>query len=69
MIFVPAEKLKVGMKLAKPIFNKSGVLLYDRDTRLNRQGIISIKNFNLIGVYILEPAEPLPPMTEEDRAS
>ncbi len=68
MIFVPAEKLKVGMKLAKPIFNKSGVLLYDRDTRLNRQGIISIKNFNLIGVYILEPAEPLPPMTEEDRA-
>ena len=68
MKFVPTDKLKSGMRLAKPIFNKTGVLLYDRDTKLNRQGINSIKNFDLIGVYVLEPAEPLPPMSEEDRA-
>jgi len=68
MKFVPAEKLKAGMRLARPIFNKTGVLLYDRNTKLTRQGISSIRNFNLIGVYILEPAEPLPPLTEEDRA-
>jgi HD-GYP domain-containing protein (c-di-GMP phosphodiesterase class II) len=29
-------------------------------------GIVSIQNFQLIGVYVLEPAEPVPPMTEDD---
>ena len=28
--------------------------------------IESVKNFGLIGLYILEPAEPLPPMSEEE---
>lgn len=66
MIFVKAEDLKYGMRLAKPIYNKSGVLLYERNTRLTLQGIESVKNFGLLGLYILEPAEPVPPMTEED---
>ncbi len=66
MIFVKAEDLKVGMRLGKPIYNKKGVLLYDRDSKLTDQGISSVVNFGLIGVYILEPAEPLPPMTEDD---
>lgn len=67
MIFVPANELKTGMRLAKPIYNKKGVLLYERDTKLTSQGITSIRHFGLIGIYVLEPAEPLPPMTEEDR--
>ena len=50
----------------RPIYNKNGVLLYERDSKLTMQGIISIKNFNLIGIYILEPAEPVPPMTADD---
>jgi HD-GYP domain-containing protein (c-di-GMP phosphodiesterase class II) len=66
MLFVKTEDLKYGMRLAKPIYNKSGVLLYERNTRLTLQGIESVKNFGLIGLYILEPAEPVPPMTEED---
>lgn len=66
MIFVKEEKMKVGMRLAKPIYDKNGVMLYERNSRLTRQGIVSIRNFGLIGVYILEPAEPLPPMTEDD---
>lgn len=66
MRFVKSEDLAKGMRLAKPIYNKNGVLLYDRDTKLTKQGINSIKNFNLIGIYILEPAEPLPPMTDDD---
>lgn len=66
MIFVKSEDLKYGMRLAKPIYNKSGVLLYERNTRLTLQGIDSVKNFGLLGLYILEPAEPVPPMTEED---
>lgn len=67
MKFVPADELKTGMRLAKPIYNKTGVMLYERDTKLSSQGIQSIKNFGLIGIYILEPAEPLPPLTDEDR--
>lgn len=66
MLFVKTEDLKQGMRLAKPIYNKRGVLLYGRDTKLTEQGIASIKNFELIGIYILEPAEPLPPMSDED---
>ena len=66
MIYVKTEDLKVGMRLAKPIYNKKGVLLYDRDDKITKQGIESVKNFGLIGLYILEPAEPLPPMIEEE---
>ena len=68
MLFVKQEDLKVGMRLAKPIYNKKGVLLYERDSKLTTQGIASVKNFGLIGIYILEPAEPLPPMTDDDVA-
>lgn len=66
MLFVKADDLKYGMRLAKPIYNKSGVLLYERNTRLTNQGIESVKNFGLLGLYILEPAEPVPPLSEED---
>lgn len=66
MQFVRTEDLKVGMRLARPIYNRNGVLLYERDSKLTTQGIISIRNFGLIGMFILEPAEPVPPMTAED---
>ena len=52
MIFVPAEKLKKGMRLAKPIYNKQGVMLYERNSKLTSQGIQSVRNFGLIGLYI-----------------
>lgn len=66
MLFVKVDDLKKGMRLGKPIYNKNGVLLYDRDTRLTEQAIVGVRNFGLIGLYILEPAEPLPPMTKDD---
>lgn len=66
MLFVKVDDLKPGMRLGKPIYNKNGVLLYDRDTKLTMQAIYGIRNFGLMGLYILEPAEPLPPMSEED---
>lgn len=67
MRFVKTEDLKRGMRIGRPIYNKKGVLLYDRDSKLTDQSIGSIKNFGLIGIFVLEPAEPLPPLTEEDR--
>lgn len=66
MKFVCTQDLKVGMRLARPIYNKQGVLLYERDSKLTIQGIESVQNFGLLGLYVLEPAEPMPPMTEED---
>ncbi len=66
MLFVKQENLKKGMRLARPIYNKNGVLLYERNSKLTAQGIESIKNFGLIGIFILEPAEPVPPMTQDD---
>ena len=68
MLFVRADKLKAGMRLARPIYNKNGVLLYERNSKLSDQSIINVRNFGLIGLYILEPAEPVPPMTMEDLA-
>ena len=32
MKFVRTEDLKAGMRLAKPIYNKKGVLLYERNS-------------------------------------
>lgn len=66
MRFVKTQDLKTGMRIARPIYNKKGVLLYDRDSKLTSASISSIQNFGLIGIFVLEPAEPLPPMTEED---
>lgn len=66
MKFIKAEKLKTGMRLARPIYSKKGVLLFERNSKLTLQAIESVHNFGLLGVYILEPAEPVPPMTQED---
>ena len=69
MLFVKVDELKPGMRLGKPIYNKNGVLLYDRDTKLTMQAIYGIKNFRLLGLYILEPAEPVPPMSEDRKST
>lgn len=66
MLFVKTEELKRGMRLARPIYNREGVLLYERDSKLTGQSIESIRNFGMIGIFILEPAEPVPPMSRED---
>lgn len=66
MKFVETADLRNGMRLARPIYNKKGVLLFERDSRLTSLTIESVKNFGLLGVYVLDPAEPLPPMSEED---
>ena len=66
MQYIKINQVRPGMRLARPIYNKNGVLLYERDTRLTPQGISSIEKFGLWGLYILEPAEPVPPLSDED---
>ncbi len=67
MKFIRSEELKRGMRLGRPIYNKSGVMLYDINTKLTKQGVNSIQNFGLLGVYILEPTEPMQEIKNEDR--
>lgn len=67
MKFIEMENLKPGMRLARPIYNKKGVLLVERGVGLTYQNIESVQYFGLLGVYVLEPAEPLAPMSEEDK--
>ena len=52
MLFVKTDRLKQGMRLARPIYNKDGVLLYERNSKLTVQGIQSIKTFGLLGLFI-----------------
>ena len=67
MRFIKIEELRPGMRLARPIYSKKGVLLFERAAVIkDSQSIQSIKSFGLIGLFILEPAEPVPPMTEQD---
>lgn len=66
MRFVKIDNMKAGMRLARPVYSKNGILLYDRNSKINESGIASIKNFGLMGMFILEPAEPVPPMTQAD---
>ena len=66
MRFVGQKDLKIGMRLAKPIYTEEGVLLYTRDTPITASVLTALNNFNTYGQYILEPAEPLPPMSEEE---
>ena len=67
MKFYKPEELRAGMRLAKQIYNKQGVLLYERGLVLTSQIIASVQKFGLLGVLILEPAEPLPPITAEEQ--
>ncbi len=67
MLCLKPNELKRGMKLGRPIYNKQGVLLYDRNTKLTRQSVQSIANFGLLGVFVLEPTEPAPEMSDEER--
>lgn len=67
MMFYKPEELRAGMRLAKQIYNKQGVLLYERGLVLTDQIIASVQKFGLLGVLILEPAEPLPPISAEEQ--
>ena len=67
MKFIKMEELRPGMRLARPIYSKKGVLLYERAGIIkDDQAIQNIRGFGLLGLFILEPSEPVPPFSEED---
>ena len=68
MQFAYSAELRPGLRIAKPIYNKDGVLLCKQNSRLTLPAINSIQSSDLSGIYILEPAESAPMLTPEDIA-
>ena len=66
MRFVKAIDLQRGMRIGRPIFNKKGELIYDRDTRITDSDIVKLRSLKIMGIFALDPGEPLPPMTAEE---
>ena len=66
MKYIKVEEIKCGMRIGKPIYTDTGILLYGRNTDINESVKENIKKLNFYGLYILEPTEPLPPMSPED---
>lgn len=66
MKYYKPNELRAGMRLAKQIYNKQGVLLYKRGFVLTDQIIAGMQKFGLLGVLVLEPAEALPPISDEE---
>ena len=66
MKYIKKDEIKIGQRLAKPIFNKDGVLLYSRGTVVNENVLYHIGAMSTYGFYVLDAAEPLPVISEEE---
>lgn len=66
MRFIKKDEVKIGQRIAKPIYNKEGVLLYGRGTVVNENVLSHIEGLNSYGLYILDAAEPLPHISDEE---
>lgn len=66
MKYIKKDEIKIGQRLAKPIFNKEGVLLYSRGTVVNASVLHHISDMSTYGFYVLDAAEPLPVISEEE---
>ena len=66
MKYIKKDEIKIGQRLAKPIFNKDGVLLYSRGTVVNINVLHHIESMTTYGFYVLDAAEPLPVISEEE---
>ncbi len=61
---VPVDKLKPGMKLAKPVTNPSGMTLLGEGTELTDELIERLNNMNITSVHIEGASKPQKPKEE-----
>ena len=66
MRLVKIEDLKLGMRLASSVYNDKGVLLYERGTGLVQAALNTLINSDSYGVYVLDPTEPIPAITNAE---
>ena len=58
---LPADKLLPGMKLAKPILNKAGIVLLGEGTELSETWVRRIQDMELANIYVEGPEQPTVP--------
>jgi hypothetical protein len=61
---IALDKLKPGMKLAKPVTNKNGLVMLAEDTELTSALIEKISDLDVAGVYIQGMTQPDIPKEE-----
>lgn len=66
MRYVKTSDMEIGSKIAKPIYNKDGVLLYNAGVKIDSHMLTIFNELNLYGTYVLDSAEPVPPITPEE---
>jgi hypothetical protein len=58
------DKLEPGMRLAKPVLNKGGLVMLAEDTELTAALIEKIKDMDVGGVYVRGLSQPSIPKEE-----
>lgn len=66
MHFVKSDALTESMRVARPILDKKGRTVISCNDKLTSEKIELIRNSGLPGVFVLSPAEPVAPYSEED---
>ena len=66
MRYVKTSEIEVGDRFAKTIYNKDGVLLFNSGIKVDNFIKNKLQSLNLYGTYILDAAEPVPPITEAE---
>lgn len=66
MRYVKTSEIEVGDRFAKTIYNKDGVLLFNSGVKVDASMLSKLQELNLYGTYVLDAAEPVPPITEEE---
>jgi len=61
---IALDKLQPGMKLAKPVTNRNGLVMLAEDTELTATLIDKISDLNIAGVFIQGMTQPDIPMEE-----
>lgn len=66
MHYVKTADIEIGDRFAKTIYNKDGVLLFNSGVKVDASMISRLQELNLYGTYVLDAAEPVPPITAEE---
>lgn len=61
---ITIDKLQPGMKLAKPVVGKNGMVLLGEGTELTEKWIQHLQDMNMDGIFIEGPTEQDVPLDE-----
>lgn len=66
MKFVKTEDLVEGRAIARPVYNRQGVTLYNSGVKIDARLIANFKEAEIYGTYVLDHGEPAPVISEEE---